>query len=257
MSTQIQVCVWERCTIIQSRLPTVQTHTELFGIEGEPFEFEWNIFQGLTTNFADSRKDSRETERLPIKSRRIWRPNDLHVRKILKNVSRIPKKVKNYTKRFPRGHWSFPRSRRRRQMVWNPQTWKEWNVTAGVTVENFSESGDPIFGGISALSRGFLKRKGGRCPIHFNAESSCTELLFRTIHSANQLRKYGAAASWCEDLAQLIPGQTHVFKETSVAKANGQLTQKLEAQDGDSVVQTPRRNDEAAGNRLRMYLQNF
>ena len=114
-----------------------------------------------------------------------------------------------------------------------------------------------FFRGISALNRGFLKRKGGRCPIHFNAESSSAELLFRTIHSANQLSFYGAAASWCEDLAQLIPGQTHVFMETSVAKANGQLTQKLEPQEGDSLVHTPRRNDEAAGNRLRMYLQNF
>ena len=107
------------------------------------------------------------------------------------------------------------------------------------------------------MNRGFLKRKGGICPVHFNAESSSAELLFRTIHSANQLSIYGAAASWCEDLAQLIPCQTHVFMETSVAQANGQLTQKLEPQEGDSLVQTPRRNDEAAGNRLRMYLQNF
>ena len=76
-------------------------------------------------------------------------------------------------------------------------------------VEHFKESGHPIFRGTSALNRGFLIRKGGRCTIHLNAESSHAELFFRTIHSANQLSIYGAAASWCEELAQLIPGQTH------------------------------------------------
>ena len=44
--------------------------------------------------------------------------------------------------------------------------------------------------------------------------------LFRTIHSANQLSIYGAVASWCEDLDQRVPGQTHVTMEKSVAKAN-------------------------------------
>ena len=34
--------------------------------------------------------------------------------------------------------------------------------------------------------------------IHFNGESSNTELLFRTIHSVNQLSIYGAVTNWCE-----------------------------------------------------------
>ena len=81
------------------------------------------------------------------------------------------------------------------------------------------ESGHPIFRGISALDGGVLKRKSGRCTIHFTAESSIAELLFRTIHSANQLSIHGAVASWCEKLAQLIPGQTH--------KANDQALQTI------------------------------
>ena len=32
-------------------------------------------------------------------------------------------------------------------------------------------------------------------------------------HSAHQPSIYGAVATWCEDLAQLIAGQTHVFME--------------------------------------------
>ena len=85
--------------------------------------------------------------------------------------------------------------------------------------------------------------------------SECRALI--SIHSANQLNINGAVASWCEELAQLIPGQTHVFIEKSVAKANDQLAQKLELQEVDSLVQTPRRNDQAAGNRLRECLEKI
>ena len=51
-----------------------------------------------------------------------------------------------------------------------------------------------------------------------------------------------------------IPGQTLVIIEKSVSRANQQLNQKLEPQAVNSLVQTPRRNDGAAGNRLRDYL---
>ena len=52
----------------------------------------------------------------------------------------------------------------------------------------------------SALICGILKKKkkGGRCTVHFNADSSNTEFLFRTIHSANQLSINGTVSSWCE-----------------------------------------------------------
>ena len=70
----------------------------------------------------------------------------------------------------------------------------QWNKLADVMVEIFKESAHPIFLGISALNRGILKSEGGRCTIHFSAESSKTELLFRTIHSANQPSSHGAVA---------------------------------------------------------------
>ena len=37
-----------------------------------------------------------------------------------------------------------------------------------------------------------------RDTIHFNADASNTELLFRIIHSVNQLSVYGALSNWCE-----------------------------------------------------------
>ena len=57
----------------------------------------------------------------------------------------------------------------------------KWDSVATEMVGRFKETGYPVFKGISALSREILKRKGGRCTIHFNADSSNTELLFRTI----------------------------------------------------------------------------
>ena len=65
-------------------------------------------------------------------------------------------------------------------------------------VERFKDTGHPVFKSISALSRGFLKMKNGTDTIHFNADASNTELLFRFIHSLNQLSMYGAASNWCE-----------------------------------------------------------
>ena len=44
----------------------------------------------------------------------------------------------------------------------------KWNSTAEKIVEHFKETGHPVFRGISALNRGILKRKGGRCAIHFS-----------------------------------------------------------------------------------------
>ena len=76
--------------------------------------------------------------------------------------------------------------------------------------------------------------------IHFTTESTSAELLSRTIYPANQLSIYGAVASWCEDLAQLILGQTNVIMNTSVVKASDQLFQKMEPQEGDSLVNTQR-----------------
>ena len=41
-----------------------------------------------------------------------------------------------------------------------------------------------------------------------------------------------------------------MIMEKSVAKENDQISQRLELQEVDSLVQTPRRNVEAAANRL-------
>ena len=62
-------------------------------------------------------------------------------------------------------------------------------------VERFEDTGHPVFKSISALSRGILKNNK-RDTMHFNADASNTELLFRIIHSVNQLSIYGAVSNW-------------------------------------------------------------
>ena len=68
-------------------------------------------------------------------------------------------------------------------------------------VQRFKESGHLVFKSVSALSRGILKTRRGRCTIHFNGDPTNTELLFQTVHSVNQLSVYGAVANWCHQFA--------------------------------------------------------
>ena len=64
----------------------------------------------------------------------------------------------------------------------------------------FAESGHPIFRATTPLSRGILKSKGhGKLSIHFTADYSTIETVFRIIISANQLSIYGAVATICEE----------------------------------------------------------
>ena len=97
--------------------------------------------------------------------------------------------VKNYAKRFSRGHWTFlgPSDEKKwyRTLSYTPEG--KWDFIATQMVGRFRETGHPRFKIISAVSRGIQKRKGGRDTTHFNADSSNTELMFRTVHSANQL----------------------------------------------------------------------
>ena len=74
-------------------------------------------------------------------------------------------------------------------------------------VVRFKDTGHPVFKSISALSRGILKQKNRRETIHFNADASNNELLYRAIHSATQLSIYGAVACWCEEF-DLKPDET-------------------------------------------------
>ena len=57
----------------------------------------------------------------------------------------------------------------------------------------FGESGLPVFRATSPLSRGTLKRGGGKLLLHFCADGRTIETVFCTIISVNQLSIYGSS----------------------------------------------------------------
>ena len=121
----------------------------------------------------------------------------------------------------------------------------------------FTETGHPVFKGISALESWNSEKQGGRCTIHFNADSSNTELLFRTVHEANQLSVFGAESSWWEQFAQRTPNQKVPIVEKFAAKENEQLLKNVKPQELNSLVQSPRSDIWASGNCLQECLQRF
>ena len=66
-------------------------------------------------------------------------------------------------------------------------------------VGQIEESVHPVSKSVSSLARGIPRKKDNKDTIHYSADDSNTELLHRTIQSANQLSIYGAVARWCED----------------------------------------------------------
>ena len=111
-------------------------------------------------------------------------------------ISNSQKNVKDYAKRFLQGHSTFfgPGDEKKWYGTLPDTRERKWDSFAAQMVERFKDTGHPVLKSISALSRGILKRKNNRDTIHFNADASNTDLLFRIIHSVNQLSIYGAVS---------------------------------------------------------------
>ena len=129
-------------------------------------------------------------------------------------------------------------------MVWRfPRSKGQWNCTANKMVQRFKENGHLIFKSTSALSRGILKQRRGICTIHFNGYFFInTELLFRTVHSVNQLSVHGAFANWCYQF-----GVTEEDRRTSRFSCGKCLTM-VEPTEGELLVSPPTRTP---GNRMQ------
>ena len=166
-----------------------------FGIDGEPIEFECNIFPGVTTlqilKEIKNKMEACQAGPEHFEDRIIFMPmfNDIDWTKVGKSAEcfSTSEKVQNYARRFQLGHWSFLAPGEEKWYgTHNCKPEGKWNTTADVMMDNFKDS---------VLNRGFLKRKGGRCTIHFNAESSKAEPPFRTFSRAAQyLRSSGELA---------------------------------------------------------------
>ena len=187
-----------------------KSYRDCDGINGEPTEFEWNIFPGFTTlQLCGKVKDllSDLEEASETFTRRILFMSMFHdiscdrkgnKEKCLANA----KVVKVLAKKFGIGQWSFigPDSEKKWSSGEENSPQGAWDHISDELLLEFAESGHPIFRATTPVSTGILKSKGhGKLSIHFTADYPTIETVFRTIISANQLSIYGAVANICEE----------------------------------------------------------
>ena len=188
---------------------SVRSYRDYDGINGEPTEFEWNIFPGFTTlqlcgKINDLLSDLGQTPET-FTGRILFMSmfNDISCDRkgnkdeCLANAG----VVKVLARRFGFRQWSFigPYSEKKWYSAENsPQG--AWDHIADEMLLEFAESGHPIFRATTPLSRGILKSKGhGQLSIHFTADYSTTDTIYRIIISVNQLSICGAVANVCEE----------------------------------------------------------
>ena len=109
-------------------------------------------------------------------------------------------KVKNFSKRFLPRHWTFLVLGLEKK--WYGSSFDgQWDRTANKMVQQFKETGCPIFTATSALGRAILRQRRGKSTIHFNGYFMNTELLSPAIDSLNQVSIYAAVTNWCYKFA--------------------------------------------------------
>ena len=118
------------------------------------------------------------------------------------------RKIKMYASRFIDRHWGFvgPGEKSKWYQGYAVNC-GNWILRASPNVEEFENSGNLVFRGVSPLGRGTLKMRSGRNNIHFNGEFDDIDFLFRTVHAANQLCIYGAVTMLCEKQPEADSGK--------------------------------------------------
>ena len=214
-------------------ITTDESYRDYDGINGEPTEFECNIFPGFTTlqlcgKVNDLLSDlGEEPETFTRRILFMSMLNDISCdrkgnrEECLANA----RVVKVLAKKFGIGQWSFigPGSEKKWYSAEENSPQGAWDHIADEMLLEFAESGHPIFRATTPLSRGKLKSKGhGKLSIHFTADYSTIENIFRIIVSANQLSLYGAVANMCDEFEthqdgsgqpDVLMGQSIVFSE--------------------------------------------
>ena len=226
---------------------THKSYRDYDGINGEPTEFEWNIFPGFTTlqlcgEVTDLLSRSGETpETFTVRILLMSMFNDIscdgkgNEEECVANA----KVVSILAKKFGIGQRSFigPGSEKKWYSVEENNTPQGiWDHIADKMLLEFAESGCPIFRATTPLFWCNLKSKGhGKLSIHFAADHQTIETVFRIIVFANQLSLYGAVANMCEEFEShqdrswqpdVLMGQSIVLTEI---KAEVPLENDIEA----------------------------
>ena len=159
--------VWEEQLSLFKDSPQYRT---LDTIDGEPMEFEWNIFPGST-----ALELVREVQAFMSKTGEpdqfqgrinfmlmfndiIWGYKDNEMECIAHSTL-----VSLFAKRFPVGRWSFLGlgSEKKWYSTDTDKPRGEWDRVAELMMIKFGECGHPVFRATSPLSQGTLKSKGG------------------------------------------------------------------------------------------------
>ena len=192
----------------------MKAYRDFDGINGEPTEFEWNIFTGFTTlqlcgkvtDLLSRLGETPETFTGRILFMSMF--NDIpcdnkgNEEECLANA----KVVSILAKKFGIGQWSFicPGSEKKWYSMEENSPQGIWDHIAEKMQLEFAESGCPIFRATTPLPKGKLKSKGhGQLSIRIAADQETIETSFRIIVSANQLSLYGAVANMFEECESL------------------------------------------------------
>ena len=180
------------------------------GINGEPTEFEWNIFPGFTalqlcgkvTDLLSNLGETPETFSGRFLFMSMFNDISCDGKGNKEKCLAKARVVSVLAKRFGIEQWSFigPCSEKKWYSMEENSPQGIWDHIADKMLLEFAESGCPIFRATTPLSRGNLKSKGhGKLSIHFAADQETIETIFLMIVFANQLSLYGAVANMCED----------------------------------------------------------
>ena len=191
-----------------------QRYRNFDGINGEPTEFEWNIFPGFDTlELCDKVKDllsrlgeipTNFTGRILFMS--MFNDISCGTKDNEQGCLAHARVVSLYARKFGTGQWSFigPGSEKKLYSIKEDSPQGIWDNIAEKMLVEFAESGCPFLRATTPLSRGKIKSKGhGKLSIHFAATQETIETIFRIIVSANQLSLYGAVAEMCEKYESL------------------------------------------------------
>ena len=169
------------------------------GLDGEPIDFEWKIFPGATALdlLHEIQADLQGKHVTPenFGDRIIFMSmfNDIFLEKRRNEVSFAvtSRKIKEYASKFNDGHWAFlgPGEETKWYQGYTTNHGGKWDLRASQMVEDFENSGHPVFQGMSPLGRGILKKKNNRDTIHFNVEYCNIDVLYKTVNSANPVRE--------------------------------------------------------------------
>ena len=203
---------WEQ---ILGWIKSSQSYRNFDRIDGEPTEFEWNIFPRFNTlQLSDQVKsllyrlgETRENFTGRILFMSMFNDISCGTKDNEKECLANARLVSLYARRFGEGQWSFigPGTEKKWYSMKEDSPKGIWDNLAEKMLLEFAESGCPNFHATTPfVQRCQLKSKGhGKLSIHFAAVQETIETIFRIIASANQLSLYGAIAEMCEEYESL------------------------------------------------------